>query len=354
MNNTSGRQEKIAYPSLEDWRKLYDAAIDFKKIAPWEWMWDSDIFGVQAHENGEVGYCCILGRNREVFGLIVYLGSEGLEGYLRVVSGDVDMKDPDVLHIKDCLSASFEDKKDLSKDDMSVMKQLGLKFEGENAWPQFRSYHPGYLPWQLTKDEAVFLTLCLEQSKDVCLRFKEFPDMLKPLKANHYFTRIAKKENGILKWNDAWLEPMSLRKVVMMRQSIDEKRLERLIQTADRQKMTWEVDFFYAPAYIAEKGKRPYFPLVLLWVDQHSYFIFFVHVTTYDKYRIEFIRQCLCAFESAKMLPGEIQVRKRELLVYLEPLGQRLGIEIKLVKKLKAVDEAHKGMREFFSKKPKI
>jgi len=77
-------------------------------------------------------------------------------------------------------------------------------------------------------------------------------------------------------------------------------------------------------------------------------------MTTPDRYRVEFIEQCLHAFESSKMVPGEIQVRKEELLAYLKPLIQRLGVRVKLVKKLKAVDDARKGMREFFGKEERM
>ena len=45
-----------------------------------------------------------------------------------------------------------------------------------------------------------------------------------------------------------------------------------------------------------------------------------------------------------------MQVRKEELLVYIEPLAKRLGIRVKLVKSLDAIDDARKGMKEFFGK----
>ena len=343
-------EKLINSPSLEAWRQLYDAAAEFKKIAPWNWMWDSDMFAVQNPENGEIGYCCVLGRNREVFGLAVYLGTEGLEGYLKVASRKVKPHNPDALHTNKCLLTTFEDKKYLSKDDLAVIKQLGLQFSGKNGWTQFQSYQPGYFPWQLTRDEAVYLTICLQQAKEMALRFKDSPDMLEPSESNHYFTRVAKKERDILKWEDAWFKSVPLRKIVIIHKTMDENRLEKIRKLDRQQKMVWEVDFFYAPAYVAEKGRRPYYPLVFLWVEQYSYFIFSTHITTPEKYKIEFIEYCLRAFESAKIIPGEIQVRKEELLAYLQPLAQKLGFEVRLVKKLRAIDDARKSMKEFLGK----
>lgn len=341
---------EIIPPSLEEWRSLYDAAAEFKKIAPWNWMWDSDMFVVQNPEDGEMGYCCVLGRNREVFGLVVYLGAEGLEGYLKVYAGEIRPGDPDALHTKNCLLASFEDRKYLSDDDLAVIKQLGLHFSGANNWPQFQSWRTGYLPWQLNKGQAVYLTFCLQQAREVALRFKDSPNMLEPSRPGYYFTRVVKKEKSSLQWKNEWHKPTFMRKMVIIRQAIDDARLEKVGQLERQQKMVWEVDFFYAPAYVAEKGRRPYYPLVFLWVDQYSYFIFSTHITTPDKYKIEFIDYCLRAFESAKIIPGEIQVRKEELLAYLQPLGQKLGFELRLVRNLRAIDDARKNMKEFLGK----
>ncbi len=45
-------------------------------------MEDTDIFGVMNPENGEIGYICILGNAGEVFGINIYRGARGLNGFL--------------------------------------------------------------------------------------------------------------------------------------------------------------------------------------------------------------------------------------------------------------------------------
>jgi hypothetical protein len=338
-------------PSSEDWGALYEEAIKFKELTPWNWMWDSDLFGIQDPVTGEIGYCCVLGKGGEVFGLAVYLGSEGLEGYLRVSEGEVDVEDDDILHLKKCLLLSYDDRRYLEKSDLKVIKDLGLEFKGRNAWPLFRSYQPGYYPWYLNSEQAQYFTLCLQQARDTALHFKENPNLFDSSDADNYFVRICEGSAGNMKWKDAWLKPAPLKEMVVIVKTVDGQRLENIKQRSSREKQVWGVDFFYAPVYIAEKGKRPYFPVALLVVDNYSRFIFNAHITTHDKYRIEFYEQFLKAIEGSKVIPEEIWVRKKELFVYLKQLAQALGIKMRLVKKLQAVDEARRYMFEHFDRR---
>ncbi len=117
-------------PSLQEWNKLYTAAIELKEIGPWDWMSDSDLVGVKNPQNGEIGYCSVLGALGEFLGLAVYLGLEGLEVCERIRSGDIAPQDPEVDFVQKCLLASFQDRKSLEKKDLDVIRQLGLKFRG--------------------------------------------------------------------------------------------------------------------------------------------------------------------------------------------------------------------------------
>jgi hypothetical protein len=194
-------------PTISDWQALYQAALEFKEIEAWTWMYDSDVFGVQDPASGEIGYCCIMGNLGEMFALALYLGSEGLESYMRVASEPP--LDPfevfEEIMLQKCLMASFGSRDTLKKEDRQVIKRLGLKFRGRTAWPLFRSYRPAYHPWHLTADEARFLTLALQQAREVCLRFKEDPTLFDPPNDELWFVRVPEETR---RWTSSSRPPL--------------------------------------------------------------------------------------------------------------------------------------------------
>jgi len=181
-------------PTLDEWSKLYTAAIRVKEIAPWEWMTEADIFGVKSRfasplrseqdpETEQLGFVSVMGMLGEHLALAVYLGPEGLYGFWgfqrladtakdasrqgkpfllsRILSDDVL---PEVFFRLPHFQTSFENRNELRQKDRDLIKQLGLKFRGRQAWPMFRSYRPGFWPWYLEAWEVRFLTHALEQA----------------------------------------------------------------------------------------------------------------------------------------------------------------------------------------------
>ena len=69
---------KETVPTTSDWKALYQAALEFKEIEAWTWMYDSDVFGVQNPANGEIGCCCIMGALGEMFALARVPGHRGI------------------------------------------------------------------------------------------------------------------------------------------------------------------------------------------------------------------------------------------------------------------------------------
>ena len=333
-------------PSIQEWKDLYEAAIEFKKIKCWDWMWDTDLFGVQNPVTGEIGYCCVMGGAGEHFALAVYQGSEGLNGYLTLQSGKNYPSLEDILSLQKLLMASFEDRKILQKEDIQLTKKFDLKFSGSDSWPLFRSYRPGFHPWYLTGEEARYLTLYLWQAIDVALHFKDDPGMLTPPTENRYLVRVSKKDKTGLSWRDMWMEPLPLQKAEIIVEPVDEVRLEKIKRRIPYRQGVWEVDFFYYPEALREdKEERPYYSYITLWVDQHSGFILSYDLAKPAKCMSEFQGQFLKIAENRKILPREILVKKEKTFKLLEPITSELEINLRRVKKLKMLEEAQASMK---------
>lgn len=335
-------------PSQEEWKNLYDAAILFKNTECWNWMWDSDMFGVQNPDNGQIGYCCIMGRNKEHFALAVYLGEEGLDGYLKLQSGEIAPSDPDALHIQKCLVASFEDRKFVQKHDMDVINKLGLKFRGSKAWPLFRNHEPGYYPWYLTKQEALYLTLCLKQAVDVALRFKKDKKLLPELSVGKCLVRIIDMNNNVKIWKDKIIDmPQDFEKKKHYSFQFDSKRLEEIVKNNMPHSGVWEIDCFYFNSPVRDRDERPYFPKVILIVDSYSHFILNTQMLKYSEKTEKVVDEFLNSIRNFNRMPSEILVKKDEIFDMLSSPANMLGIKIKQVDYLPSLEEVMNEMLNF-------
>lgn len=299
----------------------------------------------------EVGYCVVLGRNGEFFGLEVCLGEEGLEGFAQIQSGMIHPEDPEALHTKNCLLASFEDRKYLDKNDLEVIKRLGETFRGKDSWPKFRHYEPGSFPWHISQDQAEFLAHCLEQTMDVAVRFRKFPELLEPKGKGGYFTRVCKKQGENLIWHDEWTQPEVLRKVVIVRNSVDGAKIDNVFSKAQKTGMTWEADYFWAPMPVRAGKDRPYYPVMYMLSDHDSHFILDMQLESKNNQGASMGSALLRVVEKQKVYPKKIIFRRPLVGSALGHFAERFDINLQRVDKLKAIDDARRGVFSHFGKK---
>jgi hypothetical protein len=329
-------------PTLEEFRRLYDAASAFKQEAPWEWMYEDEVFGVRNPETGQIGYASIMGNRGEHLALGVYLGSEGLDGFWRMERGEEEDNPTFLLEIPQ-LQTSFEDRDVLDDKDRQVIKALGLKFRGQQSWPLFRSYVPGYLPWFVTPEEARFLSVALEQALDVTRRLKENRSLLEPLRRGRYLVRT-RTEQG---WADEWLSPPP--PPVRPQPRVDEKRLATLRKQIPMQQVTWQVDLFAMRATIKEKDDpRPYLPYNLMMVEARSGFILGAEILapkpSLDAVWTQAPARFLDTAVRLGSLPSQITVRSERIRDLLAPTAAGLGIQIKVSRHLPALNQARAAL----------
>jgi hypothetical protein len=346
--NTLGQSNDAGQPTLDEWRALYAAAGKVKELAPWQWMFEDDLFGVQNPETGQVGYVSVMGSLGEHLAIGVYLGSEGLDGFYEMHESDGDYVPELLLQIPQ-LQASFEDREALTREDKDVIKQLGLKFRGRQSWIQFRHYLPGYFPWLITRVEARFLKHVLEQVLDVTPRYKTNPELLDPFNDERYLVRVPKQEGNELVWSDEYLRPAPIIEH-QIKSPLDEVSITAT-RALPRNRQRVEVDFFMMMTPTREKGKPPVLPYAFLMVDARNGMINLVDLlqieTTMDDLRGSIPMRLVDDFLEKGSVPAEINVGEEWLYQLLQPLAQQVGFKLRLTDELPALDAARLFLEGF-------
>jgi hypothetical protein len=334
-------------PTFDEWRKLYAMAGRVKEMAPWDWMMEDEIFGVQNPESEEIGFVSVMGAAGEHFAIALYPGADALYDFLYLheagVEGLAEDIAPDrVLEIPQ-LQASFEDRDQLDKEDREVIKKLNLKFRGANNWPQFRSYAPGMFPWFLNSSEARFLTDALEQLLDVAPRARDNEAILYGEDDEDFLVRVPRKENSHLIWEDKIMRVPEPEKKAPAPAPLDPQQLETL-KRLPKTTLALEMELMMLPMPAREKKGRPFFPYLLLITDAERGLVLGTDMLeplpSLEAMRAGLPLKLAEIMSQYGAVPRSITVRTETTAKLLAPLAAELGIQIKQSPELPALDEA--------------
>lgn len=334
-------------PNKEEWEALYRAAIEFAKASPWQWMSNEDLFEIIDPGAGQTGYCCVLGAGGEEFGLVLFLGKEGLAAYAKVVTHRTGKVDADAVFKTPALTLLFADRDELDKNDRQTIRSLGLTFRGRNAWPLFRSQKPGYMPWYLEQTEACFLTSALQQAVFVAegIRKGELE-----LSGNDEHILLVRQAEGEWKaeWRSFALPTRDSEPKPGPLLAAQQARLKAVAREGRPTAGTWELDISLLHAPIEDEGDRPYFPLCFLVIGREQGLIISTKVTEPWISHTAKREMVISMLEGAAELPQEIWVVSRTDKALVEPITSSLGIGIK-VRSLKMARDVKEEMMSYLS-----
>jgi hypothetical protein len=327
-------------PDPAAFRPLYAAAERVHALAPWRFMGETQVFGVRPAA-GPLAFVSVMGGEGEHQAIAAYLGAEGLFGFLELQRTESDEDGAEILLQIPQLQASFGPRGALQAADLDVVKALGLAPRGR-AWPLFRSFRPGFVPWYVDRAEAAILQTVLEQVLEVAPRVRADRHLLDP-RDGTLLVRTADASGG--GWHDerAAIDepgPPQIPFAVEARAIADLARLPRSVSAV-------EVDFFRFPAAI-EEGPRPFYPHALLLADARSGVILGVDLLTpvdslermWGQVPDAVVRRLLGAGQA----PREMRARSELLLQLLEPLAAKVGFTLRRATSLPSADAARTGM----------
>jgi len=314
----------MAAPTREQLRQLHGAFGKYWDSSPWQAVDDLDVVAVEHPSGRYTGYCSVLGSAYREYGLAVFIGDEGLAGYLDLVNDEVEPESPEGFDRMNALLAVRGERESLTESEQAAMRRAGLRYRGRGMWPIFRSLRPGYLPWRLEEDEAVFLTAALENMTDVASRvssgdlvLQEDPDLM--------LMRVFSDGTGV----DRWKKHPEPETSVPAPDYHDPERLSRVSLSKPTGSAVWELGVFYLHTTVQdERGSRPYFPTMALAVDRSTSLIVGMKMLgaspSYEERRDALVE----LLENADALPSLAVVDSVETAMLALPLLYEVGVEL--------------------------
>ena len=323
-------------PRLETMKRLYEVSMKFFDFAPWEFFGDRELVLLEDPVSKATCHCLVMGMLGEVFALQAYIGNESYRLQKRIRAQE-PLAPEDFFFALTGVGVEFVMPWELIKLDKELLQALGNPVKRGARVPQFRAYRPGYRPWYITEPEAITLTACVDAMNAMFLEFLKYKD-------DSYWD--GPDSYPFMVPNNAVRRGYDIRKVNVPRPPapapipavIDEVRIKRIQANDYVLKGAFEADHFQSMITVGEKNERPALAQVALVSDAASGFAFPPEMADPTRLPGDVLASAvLNAIETVKFLPAELRVNSNDAKFFLEPLANQLGINLRVVQLLPAV-----------------
>lgn len=316
----------------ESWTALFDAAISFYHLAPWQWMDDDQIHCIVDPVSGKKCYASVMGKMGSYHGLALYLGKDGYKSYL-MLQGDVMGTDPDgAMYEQECLIASFEDPGEIDGEDLALIQSMGINVDGMQKFPTFRSYRKGLMPWALDEEEVELLTRAVKQVSVVGEALEDDKAFLTPPKGEEKKVKTYEWEEG--EWKGKWDLPDSILDFSPPTLNVSADLIER-VGRLPRVEGPWLVErFFFQQPAMDESVERPYFPIAFVFLDMKTQVLCGLDLVHPFQLTQDAAGVLVGLMEEAGQAPALLVVSSKENYILLTPLARALKMELHLEEEL--------------------
>lgn len=314
--------------------RLYEAAIAFRDLKPWTWMYASQMFIIHDDEKDIDGFCSIMGMMGEHFSLSVYLGQSGYQSY-RYLYDKANLAYMDHVFMKsevkrNCLTVSFENSENMTDIDDEQSILLGYDFKGKNQFPRFRYHHPGVYSSYLSEGwQCRFLTKAIEQAIVVAKLCKNNGLKVPEIYDSQYYMRYKIDEGWTSKLVDSSLYSKNkVFKKTVFQNDVLAYRIKKLPQLL----VTLEAIQFYLPnPVVSANSSQPFYMLVTALVDSEEGQLFFLDIQeTAALYLVDTVSEFAKQLLELKLRPYQIIAEDEDTYMLLQDLCQQIEVKLTL------------------------
>lgn len=137
------------------WIQIFGCAQEILKIKPWKNFNDMDFFELRPYKKERV-YVSFLGKQKEVYGLAFYIGSD--INMVQEMSDLNSMPFLQRLRYHKCIVCYFDKKEELFVEELELLESLNIKTKDKSKYIHFRAFDPKFVQYMIDKKEIDFLS----------------------------------------------------------------------------------------------------------------------------------------------------------------------------------------------------
>lgn len=316
-------KKRIA-PTIEQWSKLYEVAINIKRQAPWQTLWDTDLITIMLPGHAEPVFISVLGRDGDCYGICVYPGYHAVEGHYRLLDSDADPS-VDPISYQNCLLCCYGSRDELAPKEREIIKTLGHKFRGQDNWIYFRAMKAGFYPWFIDAEQAELLIAALQ---NFVMAYSHYARGTTKVDFEGGQTLARAYEASRDEWLNAAMPKLLIPETKYNVTFSNELLLHRL-KKAKSNRGTLELDIFYLPEPVQENpADAPYFPRIVLLFEQENGMLIDQKLIEPSETNERCISEMLVKAVTTYGKPDMLIVRDKYFLRYVSSFCSQLGIEV--------------------------
>ena len=325
-------------------KKLYPLAFELQKMAPWEFMYERELFGIQVPGSDEPWFASVMGSTGEFLAVSLYEGVEAAHQFLRIQEDPVESDPMDIMLIPH-LMVSFEQPHYMETEDIDRLKALGYSVRNKSRLPVFKEIVPGCIHILPEADKLAQLEPLLKQVLNVADRVgkQEFA----------WVEHVPAGMNGLVRvpdgrtksgWRDDYKD-FELKPPPAVT-PLSKKKL-KLFNQLPTNNMVLQVGMVLVPSPIGDKHP-PYFPFLLLLVEKESGYVLTPEMMTpHPGVKEMFARSGEKLIEyltKQKIHPARIEYRSGRLEPILKATFKHTSVTLSKVQWMPAFDDAAESM----------
>lgn len=267
--NERGKSLKSG-PKSAELSNLFLAAKLICEMEPWKSLYETDIFGVKMPGSGLTWFISVMGIHGEFTAIAAYKGYYGLFRFNELQEREGSLPDTSLFTIPHLL-ISFTDREDLDKEDLEAIKKSGVNFRGRGQWPKIEEIIPGFAPAFPEKKTMEDLPVLLDQVASLLISARNNPDILykEGDKGDYILIRTPYSDKGEIKWKNDYEIPDSEKAKVKYQMTYRQNSSDE-VSKLKSSNVTLQTDLVLLPTPVKEKGRKAFFPFMLLLLDKNS------------------------------------------------------------------------------------